>query len=127
MRAYRAVMMAAVLAGFCITASADDSIVGKYSGSFQNDNGKPVGVALIIDSIQDGRVKGTLTRYRSGKSSACEGDYPMEGKLEGDLLAMKSTERQGLGEGCGFSFKVTVSGNKLTGTAKKDNPIELSK
>jgi len=127
MRAYRAVITAAVLAGFCITVSAEDSIVGKYSGSFQNDIGKTTGVALVIDSVQDGRIKGTLTRYRSGKNNSCQGDYPMEGRLEGNVLTMKSTERQGLGEGRGFSLKVTANGNKLTGTAKKDNPIELSK
>lgn len=51
----------------------------------------------------------------------------MEGKLDGNRLTMKATEKGGTTEECTFRLKVAVDGNRLTGTTIRNAPIELTK
>lgn len=105
---------------------AEESLLGTYRGSFQGgkNNNKTNGVSLIIESVENGIVKGTATRFQKG---ACNGDYLMEGELSGKTLTMKSTEKGGRLEDCSFGINVTQDGNTLVGKTHKGQPIQLSK
>ena len=97
---------------------AQDSIVGRYTGSFDfqtNQGLQKVGVTVVIDSVEDGRVKGTATM--GGR--ACAGDYPVEGTLKGSELAVRSTRKGGPAGDCSFAFRGTAEGSRLVGRMGK--------
>jgi hypothetical protein len=111
---------------------AQDSLVGTYKGSFtvpshQGKGSRQIGVQLVIASVENGVVKGTATNYGFGQGGSCAGDYPMEGKYDGNKLEMKSTAKSGRAGDCSFNLNVVQKGNKLVGTTNRDRPIRLSK
>ena len=122
----------ATLLGCCFlvssVAGAQESLIGKYTGSYasttRNGNTIQRGVELTIVSVDNGVVKGTAEVTRRG---SCSGAYPMEGKLEGKTLVMRSTEKGGSASDCSFRLKATHEGNKLVGTVGQGSALELSK
>lgn len=118
------VLLSAVVLTVAVPAHAQNSLLGTYSGSLPIKNNKTAGVRLVIDSFDNGIVKGTASRSQKG---ACNGDYPVEGTLKDDNLVMKAIEKGGGAGDCNFKLNVKVVGDKLVGTGIYDNPIELSK
>jgi hypothetical protein len=104
---------------------AQDSLPGKYVGSFpvQTNLGmQEVGVTVVINTVEDGKVKGTATLGGRG----CAGDYPFEGTIKGDAIGLRGTQKGGRAGDCSFGFKGKVDGNRLVGTMGK-NEVELRK
>ena len=97
---------------------ADDALLGTYNGGFLYTGGitsspTQVGVRLVLNSVENGLVKGTATLLGGGP---CQGDYPMQGKYEGNKLGMISTAKGGRAGDCTFGFRAVKEGDKLTGT-----------
>ena len=114
----------AIAMGYNLPAFAQESLIGTYEGTLHGVGAKnqTIGVRLVIASVDGASVQGTATRFQKG---ACNGDFPMEGTIEGNNLIMKATERSALD--CNFKLSVKIEGNKLVGTGIGDKPIELSK
>ena len=113
-----------------ICAYAQESLSGRYTGNvlMNAERGTvPVGLTLVIDSVEGGVVKGTATRGTAGRKGSCGGNYPMEGKLEDKKLELRSTEKGGPAGDCSLRLNLSVEGNKLVGTAGKGNAVELSR
>jgi hypothetical protein len=107
------------------TAFAQDAALGTYKGSFdvQTSGGMmAVGVNLTINSVDDGKVKGSATLGGRG----CAGDYPLEGTLRGSDLAVRATRKGGVAGDCDFGFRGTVQGDRLVGKAGRFD-LELRK
>jgi hypothetical protein len=104
---------AALLIMSCGLAAAQDSLVGKYQGSVEVQRGRAGGGApmLVISSVENGVVKGAVTTF-----GRCAGDYPLEGRLEGDKLELKSTKAGRLPD-CVIDYSLSVDGKRLTGTS----------
>ena len=122
--------MIAITMGHGTITYAQDSLVGTYKGNFtvpSNIGDIQIGVQLIIASVEDGVVKGTLTQYGFGSGGACAGNYPMEGKYDGNKLVMRATAKGGRAGDCGFGFDVVQEGNKFVGKTGSGRPIQLSK
>lgn len=101
---------------------AQDSLIGTYTGTYTG----PIefGVKLIIASVANGVVKGTANVF----DGACQGTYPMEGKYDGNKLAMQDKGKGDHLDDCRFGFKAVHEGNKLVGTINRRGwPIEMSK
>jgi hypothetical protein len=106
-------------------ALAQDSIAGTYNGNYEvyNRAGKQTyGVTLVINSVEDGKVKGTAT-YHQG---SCRGDYPVEGTLKDGVVGVRATAKGGPSGDCSFGFKGKVDGNRLVGNMGKYD-VELRK
>jgi len=106
------------------TCYAQDSLLGKYSGSYMGSSARSAaqGLTLEITSIDGETVKGVASRFsqsRSGGSGDCTGNYPMEGTIKGDQLVLRSTEKSGRAESCSTTLRLKVEGNKLAGTMNK--------
>jgi hypothetical protein len=112
-----------------IYVHAQVPLAGKYTGDFQTtirtQGGvtRLMGLTLVIDSIADGVVKGTLT----SNGYNCAGAYPVEGKLQDKDLQLRATRKGGRGGDCLLGISGTVNGNKITGTMPDGSPFQLSK
>jgi hypothetical protein len=95
------------------TAVSQDSLVGKWQGSAEVQRGRGGGGAplLTINTVENGVVKGTVTSY-----GRCGGDYPLEGRLEGDKLELKST-KAGRVQDCSIDYNLSFNGKRLVGTS----------
>jgi hypothetical protein len=105
--------------------SAQDSPTGTYSGSIVAQSFGAdfnVGLTIVITSVDDGRVKGVATM--GGR--ACAGEYPFEGSLKGNELAIRSTVKGGRAGDCTFGMRGTLNGNTITGKIGQ-YPLQLSK
>ncbi len=126
---------AVAIAGVMFMATcvyAQESLSGRYTGNLlvntQSQGTQSVGLALVIDSVEGGVVKGTATRFATGKvGRGCAGSFPMEGKLEDKKLALHSTGKSGGAGDCSLRLNLSVEGNKLIGTSGGGNAIELSR
>jgi len=110
---------------------AQQTLLGKYSGSFSSftNFGQVItGITLEILSVDGDKVSATAVRARGGAAgrSPCAGEYPVEGKLKGDTLALRATTKGGPAGDCDLTLRLTVEGNKLVGTVLKYK-AELSK
>jgi len=117
-----------IAAGMTVSqcALADALQPGKYTGAVTvmgNRNIEQWGMAVQIDSVEQGVARGLATRYR-GK---CQGDVPVEGKLEGNTLTLRETAKGGRAGDCGFRATLTVDGPKLMGKMGNGDPVELSR
>lgn len=97
---------------------AQQTLLGAYSGtfaapSFSGGTLVHVGLTLELTSLEDGTVKGKAVRMGT---SSCAGEYPVQGTVKGNELELRSTARSGRASDCRTGFKLTVEGNKLTGT-----------
>ena len=123
-----AIVRAAGFAGALLlsfTALSQESLPGAYQGAFEvhtNLGIQSVGVTLKIDAVDDGKVKGVATM--GGR--ACAGDYPVEGTLKGQQIAVRATQKGGRAGDCSFAFAGTVDGNRLVGKMGKYD-VELRK
>jgi hypothetical protein len=111
-------------------ALAQDSLVGTYTGNYllSNRSGDtPVGLQLIIESVENGVVKGTARLSRTSKANYCAGEYPVQGTYRDNTLKLRSSERSGIAADCGLSLNLKQEGNKLTGTRGSGHAVELTK
>lgn len=124
MRRPLVVSVLAIAMGCNAPVFAQEALIGTYSGTLEGKtaNSQKIGVTLVIASVDGMVVKGTVTRHQKG---ACNGDYPMEGSIDGNTLVMKATQKSDLD--CNFKMNVKVEGSKLVGTGIGDRPIVLSK
>lgn len=120
-----------IVAGIALAgaiAQAQDSLVGTYTGAYSasspTGNTRQNGVKLVIDSAENGVVRGTATLDTGGP---CSGNYAMAGKLAGGRLVMRSTRQSGAAGDCPFGLNVAMEGNKLVGSTGGGYPIQLSK
>jgi hypothetical protein len=105
---------------------AEDLQPGRYTGSFTKQGNRNIeqwGIALQIDSVDQGVVKGMASRYRGN----CKGDVPIQGKLDGNTLEIRETEKGGRAGDCGFRATLTVEGKRLVGKMGSGEPAELSR
>lgn len=107
-------------------AFAQDSLIGRYTGSysFAGTTGDTLlGVTLVIASVEGGEIKGTVDLNSRG---ACAGTYPMQGTLKEGALRLRG--KGGRAGDCGFGLDLTQQDGKLVGTVGvKKTPIQLSK
>ena len=114
----------------CGGAIAQDSLVGKYSGLFEvSTRDAPGGVAmrylkLDITSVEGGRVSGTVTP--TYERSSCKGTSPIEGTYKEKQLVLRMRQG-GSTSDCSLTLRLTVDGNKLTGTTGSGRRVDLSK
>lgn len=106
-------------------AHAQETLVGKYSGTFavSSIRSETFSMKLVIDSVDGGVVKGNATP----EGNICAGTFPMQGKLEGNKLSLRSTGKGSSLKGCTFNLDLVVEGNRLTGTTDAGDPVRLSK
>src|SRR5689334_3536494 len=103
-----------VLLSLPTMALAQNSPVGKYSGSYQEQAAPSFTVGLVLDiaSVEDGRVKGVMTVTSRG---SCRGQYPMEGVFKADELRMRSIQKGGASGDCSLVFQGKLEGNAFVG------------
>lgn len=124
-----ALVMGTVLSILGSSLYAQESIIGKYSGSFSvkaQQGVLAVPVTLQITSVEGGDVKATATRQSVGNRGPimyCGGEYQMVGTYKGNKLVLKSVSGP---SDCTLGFVLVPEGNKLTGTVGKSE-IVLSK
>jgi len=108
-------VVAGMSLGLALTAPmfshAQDSLTGKYSGSYTTVRPYVIGVSLVIASVEDGIVKGTASLY----DGRCMGEYPVEGTYKDNKLVVRATAKGGKAGDCSFGFAGTVEGNSLNG------------
>ena len=98
---------------------AQDSLVGKYSGTFmlqtQSRGVIPIGISLEITNAADGKLQGKVIRSAQRMAGqGCAGEYMLGGSYEGSKIEMKS-EPGGRGNECILQFHLVAEGNKLKG------------
>ena len=116
---------AALLAGAAATAWAQADVTGKYSGSLvaqYQGRDTNVGLAMVISSAENGRVKGVATL----NGGPCLGDYPFEGFLKGTEIGVRSNTKGGRAGDCEFGMRGTLEGNRIIGTYGR-YPLQLTK
>jgi hypothetical protein len=116
---------------FSCPALAQQTLLGKYSGTFSyiDHRGEVhTGISLEILSVDGDSVSAKAVRASGSLRgrSACAGEYQLEGKVKGDALELRVTEKGGGAGDCGMTLRLTVDGNKLVGTVNK-NKAQLSK
>lgn len=83
---------------------------------------------LEIVSVDGNKVKAKLVRYYTRRNRTCDGEYPMDGTLNGNSLELSTVKGDNTLAGCDTSLKVTVDGNKLVGSIGAGGArLELSK
>ena len=114
------IVIAAVLALlFSCPVLAQQTLLGKYSGSFvliTKRGDVNAGLTLEILTVEGDTVKGKAVRMAEGTRVSCAGEYPVEGKVKGDALELIATEKGGPAGDCPMTFRLTVEGSKLVGT-----------
>lgn len=106
--------------------SAEESVIGKYTGSFIVSTSRgPIrtGLGLVLDSAEGGVVKGNAKIF----DWSCAGDYPMEGTLAEGKMQLRSTAKGGRAGDCSLRLNLAVDGDRLTGTTGSGQPVQLSK
>lgn len=106
---------------FAATGYAQESLLGKYSGSSTvADGGRSLtrGAVLTITSVENGVVKANYTVA----SRRCSGEIPMEGTLREDKLHLASVAQGGRAGDCSRTLNLIVKDNTLVG-----RDIQLSK
>jgi hypothetical protein len=111
-------------------AVAQDGLVRTYNGTrtVQSRAGEAqVGMQLVVDSADNGVVKGTAKISARNRATTCAGDYPMEGTYQENTLKLKTIEKGGVAADCGLILNLKHEGNKLVGTTGNGLAINLSK
>lgn len=119
-----------VLLILAASAYAQESLVGKYAGTFnlqtQSRGVVPIAISLEIMSASDGKVQGRASRSHSSKAGmGCIGEYKLEGTYQGDKIEMQSQPGGPAGD-CTMDLHLTREGGKLRGTMGKSD-VEFSK
>lgn len=107
------------------SASADDSILGRYNGSVSTEGivAKVWAVSIVITSVEGGVVEGIGIRQDPG----CRGEYPLRGKLRGNRIGVRAIKKGGPAGDCGFGFRGTVQDGALVGKYLGKRDMELRK
>ena len=112
-----------VAAGLAFTFScpvfAQQALLGKYTGTYIakiSSGERAMGLTLEITAVDGDIVKGKAFRTAFVPRPPCNGNYPMEGKLKGDSLVLRATEKGGPLGDCTMTLRLTVEGDKLVGT-----------
>jgi hypothetical protein len=113
---------AAPCLSFLVLAStlyAQESLVGKYAGTFvvpTNSRGMvPLAISLDITSAADGKLQAKALRSQSSLvGQGCAGEYDLEGTYQGNKIDMKSGPG-GPAKDCFMRLRLVAQGNKLTG------------
>ena len=115
----------AFLLSYPAVVHAQDSLIGKYSGSYTATTvvTYTVGVTLEISSVDGGKVTGVATLAMRG---ACNGQYPIAGFYKGDQIGVRATQKGGPAGDCDFGFRGKREGDTLVGTIGP-NEITLRK
>jgi hypothetical protein len=126
---FKTFFIGATLCALSIPAYAQETLVGKWSGSYLyvgNLGGTTapanIGVELEITSVEGNVVKGLAKQF----SRICGGEYPLSGKLDGNNLGMVSAPNMGPTGDCRFGFRAVVDGSKMTGKVGNYD-LQLSK
>ena len=124
----RNTLMTFSLMSFVTLGGAQELSVGKYSGSYVNQQfGSTVAVTLEIQSVENGNIGGSgflQVTTNDGYRGWCTGGFALTGTLKGNALDVRSAEP--FGRNCRFRLVGTASGDKIQGkTAQHD--IELKK
>ena len=101
---------------------AQDSLIGKYSGSYLGtQGGRRWGFDLNITSVDNGTVKATA--FRNGRE--CRGDIQYEGTYKANQLTLRRIGG-GAASDCPSDLNLVSEGGKLTGTLESLS-IQLAK
>ena len=119
-----AILFAASL--FACPVLAQDSAVGKYSGSYTLPSSGVVALVLDIRSIKDGVVEGQGERSMALGPQMCTGPFRLTGTLKGESIDVRAAEKFGSTKDCTFRLRGAVSGNKITGKVGPFD-VELTK
>ena len=96
---------------------AQDSPVGKYTGSYETSGIANVthSVTVEIASVEDGKVKATAMRNSTARTPGCRGQYTLEGTYKDNKLSLRETEKGGSAGDCAFRFTGTREGDAFVG------------
>jgi hypothetical protein len=83
-----------------------------------------LGSADVQEVAKDGKVTGEVLMSNNG---ACDGTYPMAGKLAASSLSLKSTKKSGRAGDCSFGMNLRLEGDKLAGKTTGGRAITLTK
>lgn len=111
---------------------AQQTLVGKYSGTFMQKTkygDKPASITLDITSVEDGKVIATAVRFGGGGTGGCAGTYKMQGTHQDNNVDITAVEKSGSAGDCGMRLQLVASDNKLTGKfgEQGERDITLSK
>ena len=98
---------------------AQSSLLGKYSGTYTARVGihdRAMGLTLVIATVDGDAVYGTAVRISSVAMPPCNGEYPVEGKLKGDMLELRASKKGGPRGDCSMVLRLKVDRNRLVGT-----------
>ena len=125
-----AIALGLPLSVFADPTSERQALLGTYRGHLHMDSGMmtEVGMDLVVEAVEKGRVTATLTLYnmRVEAAGSCNGKYPMKGRLDGNKLTLFARTGGDSGN-CRFRLELVKEGDKLTGTSGRGSPIELAK
>lgn len=112
-----AVMVGSILFIFSTCLYAQQSLVGKYSGSLTAPDGRgnprQQGISIEITSAENGSLKGTIT---NAPTVPCYGTYAMEGTYDGNKVILAAVEAASTTRGCvPLRFQGVAEGNRLVG------------
>ena len=119
------ILLIIVSGGAFAPAYAQDSLIGKYSGSYTSrvsSGERQTGIELTISSVEGENVKGVVMRHTQ---RYCRGEFPVEGNLKDNRLVLRG--KGGSTEDCSITLRLTPDGNKLTGTLGSSTPVSMSK
>jgi hypothetical protein len=109
--------------GFLILAassvSAQESLVGKYAGTFVLQSTSrgvlAIPISLEITSAADGKLQAKAIRSQQSRiGEGCAGEYKLAGTYKGNNIRMKS-EPGGPAKDCILNFRLVADGKKLKG------------
>ena len=124
----RTCVLTALLLASGAAASADAVLAGKYKGNYTlatRTGNVDVGITLDVKEVaKDGKVTGDVLMTNNG---ACDGTYPMGGKLAASNLSLKSTKKSGRAGDCSFGMNLKLQGDKLVGKTTGGRAITLAK
>ena len=126
----KAIVMLAAAAAIAATSVviAQESILGKYRGSYQTRSGRHMVVTLDITSVEDGIVKGMGSlRTTNLKGGACRGDYPFTGTLKDGELDVRAEEKGGPAGDCNFRVRATIEGGQLKARFGQNEEFTMSR
>ena len=125
-----AVALGSSLLVFAASAHAQESLVGKYNGTFllqtQSRGILPIAISMEITSAAGGKLQGKASRSSNAKAGmGCMGDYKLEGTYEGNKIDMKS-EPGGPAKDCIMHLQLVAEGNRLKGKMGQSD-VDFSK
>ena len=111
---------------------AQQTLVGKYSGTFMQKTKygeQAARITLDITSVEDGKVKATAVRFAGGGTGSCAGSYEMQGTHQENNVDITAVKTGGSAGDCDMRLQLVAAGNKLTGKfgEKGERDVTLSK